>query len=107
MEGALTRLGEGWPASAKKRFDALDVSDQSALLHGIGELEEALDSKRGQYSLAQGARHFERVRQAVTVARETLSFILCRIDRTAAIHVIKQSRLTSNGSWSTQLRVER
>jgi erythromycin esterase len=75
MEGALTRLGEGWPAGAKKRFDALDAGDQSALIHGIGELEEAFDSKRSQYLLAQGPEQFERVRQAVAVARETLSFM--------------------------------
>jgi len=75
MQVALNHLGEGWPAGAKKRFDALDTGEQVALLNGIGELEEAFDAKRSQYSLHQEPLQFERIRQAVAVAHETLSFM--------------------------------
>ena len=75
IDGALRRLGDGWPAGAKKRFEAVDANDRLALLDGIDELERAFDTKRGKYSAAGGTEEFERVRQAVTIARETLSFM--------------------------------
>jgi erythromycin esterase len=75
MEGALRRLGEGWPNGAKKRFEALDAGDRSALVHGISELEQAFDSQRSKYSRDLGLEEFDRFRQAVTVARQTLTFM--------------------------------
>jgi erythromycin esterase len=44
-------------------------------VNGISELEEAFDSQRSKYSRDLGLEQFDRFRQAVVVARETLNFM--------------------------------
>ena len=78
MQPALARFGEGWPATAKPRFDALDPSAQTSLTSGIEELERQFETKRATYTHGSGsidAAEFDRVQHAVTVAAQTLAFI--------------------------------